>query len=91
LIAGNVVTEEGALSLWRSGADIIKIGIGSGCFAAGTRILMANGTYKNIEDVKVGDRIINKDGLPRSVLNSFSTGIRKVSKLRNSIFIKILM
>jgi IMP dehydrogenase/GMP reductase len=88
LIAGNIATEDGALLLWNAGADIIKIGIGPGCFAAGTRILMANGTYKNIEDVKAGDRIINKDGLPRNVLNSFSTGIRKVSKVRNSIFYK---
>lgn len=28
------------------------------CFPAGTKILMADYTYKNIEDVKVGDRVI---------------------------------
>lgn len=86
IIAGNVVTESGANLLWEAGADIIKVGVGPGCFAAGTRILMANGIYKNIEDVKPGDKIINKDGNPKKVIKAFSTGVRKVSKIRNSIF-----
>lgn len=30
---------------------------GSGCFSKGTELLMANGTYKKIEDLKVGDYI----------------------------------
>jgi intein/homing endonuclease len=29
------------------------------CFVAGTPVLMADGCYKNIEDVKVGDRVIS--------------------------------
>lgn len=29
------------------------------CFTAGTKILMADNTYKNIEDVKVGDRVVS--------------------------------
>lgn len=29
-----------------------------GCFASGTPILMANGTYKNIEDIQYGDQIL---------------------------------
>jgi len=88
LIAGNIATLNGAYDLWIAGADVVKCGIGNGCFASGTRILMSNGRYKNIEDVKDGDRIINKDGNPKTVLKSFSTGIKKVSKLRNSIFYK---
>lgn len=31
----------------------------SSCFAGGTRILMADGSYKNIEDVKVGDIVMS--------------------------------
>ncbi|MCK9567847.1 IMP dehydrogenase [Candidatus Pacearchaeota archaeon] len=88
LIAGNVVTAKGASLLWNAGADIIKIGVGPGCFGAGTRILMSNGLYKNIEDIKPGERIINMDGKPKSVLKAFCTGIRKVSKIRNSISYK---
>lgn len=37
-------------------------GGGSSCFVAGTQILMANGTEKNIEDVKVGDKVMGYDG-----------------------------
>ncbi len=86
IIAGNVVTPEATLDLINAGADAIKVGVGPGCFAAGTRILVSNGSYKNIEDVQAGDRVINKYGKPVNVKKSFCTGIRKVSKIRNSIF-----
>lgn len=36
-------------------------GGGGGCFIAGTKILMANGSYKNIEDIKENDLIISYD------------------------------
>src|SRR6266705_2928181 len=62
LIAGNVATDIGFSNLAKAGADVIKANIGSGCFAAGTRILLSNGLYKNIEEIKIGDRVINKDG-----------------------------
>ena len=88
IMAGNVCTYEGARDLAEAGADSIRIGIGPGCFGAGTRILMANGTYKNIEDVRPGDRIINKNGEPINVKNSWCTGRRKVRKLRHTQFYK---
>jgi len=31
----------------------------SGCFVAGTKILMSDGTEKNIEDMQVGDRVVS--------------------------------
>lgn len=34
---------------------------GGGCFIAGTKILMVNGSYKNIEDIKENDLIISYD------------------------------
>lgn len=37
-------------------------GGGSSCFVAGTKILMANGSEKNIEDVNVGDKVMGYDG-----------------------------
>lgn len=86
IIAGNVATGEAATRLWKAGANVVKVGVGPGCFAAGTRILMSNGTYKNIEEVSIGDYVINMNGKPVKVLNAFSTGNRKVSKLRNNIF-----
>ena len=88
LIAGNVATAQGAEKLAKTGVDVVKVGIGGGCFAAGTRVLMANGTYKNIEEIKPGDRIINKNGKPKSVKAAFCTGVKKVLKIRNSLFYK---
>lgn len=86
LIAGNVATGSGAYRLWNAGADVVKVGIGPGCFAAGTRVLMSNGFYKNIEEIVPGDKVINKNGKSVTVTNAFSTGVRKVVKMRNSIF-----
>ncbi|KKN66613.1 hypothetical protein LCGC14_0469480 [marine sediment metagenome] len=88
LIAGNVATGAGAMRLYNAGADVIKAGIGPGCHTAGTRILMSNGTYKNIEDIQPGDRVINKNGNPVTVLQSFYSGIRLVNKLRHTLFYK---
>ena len=34
----------------------------SRCFAKGTLVLMFNGTLKPIESIKVGDKVMNKDG-----------------------------
>lgn len=88
LIAGNVATGSGARRLWEAGADIVKIGIGGGCFAAGTRVLMSTGLYKNIEEIIPGDRVINKDGNPVTVIDSFCTGTKKVIEIKNNSFYK---
>lgn len=54
-----------------SGWDIIPlivlIAVVSECFTAGTQVLLADGTTKNIEDVRVGDRVYNHD---RSQINT---------------------
>ena len=83
LIAGNVATSEGAYDLWKAGADVIKVGIGSGCLAAGTKVLMADGTTKPIESIKIGDYVMNYKYLPVRVTNVFSTGIKKVVSFEN--------
>lgn len=85
IMAGNVATRQGTLDLFSWGADAVKIGIGPGCFAAGTRVLMANGQYKNIEKIKPGEKVINKDGVPAVVKNAFSTGFRSVVKYRTNV------
>jgi len=43
----------------------------TGCFVKETPILMSNGTYKNIEDIKKGDYVITHTGRSRKVLNTF--------------------
>src|SRR5579862_278402 len=64
VIAGNIATSEAAEALIDAGADAVKVGIGPGCLAAGTRVLMADATYSNIEDIRAGDRVINMYGEP---------------------------
>jgi IMP dehydrogenase/GMP reductase len=87
IIAGNVATHLGAIFLGQEcDADVVKVGVGPGCFAAGTRILMSDGMYKNIEDICPGDRVINQEGKPRTVESCFSTGRRRVSRVRNSVW-----
>lgn len=83
VIAGNIATRAGARDLIAAGADAVKVGIGPGCFAAGTRVLMAGGYYKNIEDVQIGDRVLNMHGQPVTVVKSWCTGIREVMAVRH--------
>ena len=39
------------------GEEKVEITTSSKCFAAGTKIMMADGSYKNVEDIKIGDMI----------------------------------
>ena len=57
----------------------------SPCFVAGTPILMADGSHLNIEDVKIGDKILsfdfkNNDSKIGQVLNIFSRKVNKIVK-----------
>ena len=40
------------------------------CLGKGTKILMFDGTIKNVEDVIIGDQLMGPDSLPRQVLNT---------------------
>jgi inosine-5'-monophosphate dehydrogenase len=85
VVAGNIATAEAAEALIDAGADCLKSGIGPGCFAAGTRVLMANGSYRNIEDVREGDRVLNMYGQPVAVKRAWCTGVRDVVALRTTV------
>ncbi len=78
VIGGNVATRAGAQAFVDAGADAVKVGVGPGCFAAGTRVLMADATYKDIDAVQAGDRVITMHGKPATVLRSWCTGVRDV-------------
>ena len=84
VVAGNVATAEATRALVEAGADAVKVGIGPGCFAAGTRVLMADSSYKNIEEVQAGDRVINMDGVAVSVVKAWCTGVREVMEVRHT-------
>lgn len=88
IIAANIADYDGAKRVCYLGFNGMRCGIGGGCLAPGTRILMANGIYKNIIDIKPGEEVINRYGKPVKVKKVFSTGYKKVVSVRNSNFYK---
>jgi len=84
IVAGNIATGEAAEALIDAGADGVKVGVGPGCFAAGTRVLMADASYKNIEQVVPGDRVITMCGEAATVVSAACTGIRDVIATRHT-------
>lgn len=88
IIAGNTATKEGTARLIDAGADIVRCGVGGGCLGAGTRILMSNGTYKDIQDITLNDQVINMHGKPVKVIGVKNSGKKRVMKYRSNIFHK---
>ena len=84
VIAGNVATGEATRALLDAGADAVKVGIGPGCFQAGTRVLMADSTYKDIDKIVAGERVINMRGEPVTVAKAWCTGVREVVAVRHT-------
>lgn len=83
IVFGNISVADAAVRLINNGVVNLKIGQGSGCLAEGTRILMANGMYKNIEHIKVGDFVINGLGNPDEVVATQFSGIKDCIKYRH--------
>lgn len=55
------------------------------CFVKGTRVLMSDGTYKCIEEISIGDKVINAKGETDIVTDIFShTYNGKMTTLQNS-------
>jgi len=56
------------------------------CLAEGTQVRMANGSVRNIEHIRVGDRVLGADAsgntFPVSVTATFANGIREVWRYR---------
>lgn len=85
IIAGNVVSGEMTEKLINEGGvDVVKVGIGSGCFAGNTKILMNTGEYKNISDIEMGEKVINREGKIVTVLNKMNKGYRNVIEIETS-------
>lgn len=84
IIAGNVVTADMAQELVLRGADIIKCGIGPGCFAPGQKIITSTG-LKNIEDITVGEKVLTHTGKYKQVTNTFNFSDKKEIHTINKI------
>ena len=63
-MVGNIANPETYITAYESGADYVRVGIGggNGCFSKNTKISMADGSFKNIQDVIVGDSVKTLDG-----------------------------
>lgn len=55
-----------------------------GCHAKGTRVRMFDGGLKNVENIRVGDKLMGPDGTPRKVIKLFN-GIDNLYKV-NQIY-----
>ena len=49
--------------------DQVVLSCATRCFGKGTKILMYDGSTKNVEDIVVGDQVMGDDGTPRNVLS----------------------
>tara|TARA_R110001599_G_scaffold302056_2_gene507744 strand:- start:33396 stop:37352 length:3957 start_codon:yes stop_codon:yes gene_type:complete len=53
------------------------------CIAKGSKVITESGSYKNIEDIKIGDRVLSGDGNWSDVTNTMEQGIQKVIRIHH--------
>ena len=65
--------------------DFIRVGIGggSGCFIDGTKI--KDNTYKNIEDINIGDKVLTRNNTYQNVINKTRFKSNELIKINNEI------
>lgn len=71
MLVGGVASNGAAAGVAASKSGVARASGGAGgmgCFIAGTAVLMADGTTRAIEDVKVGDKLLGADGAMNEVL-----------------------
>jgi len=56
---------------------------GTGCFLAGTKVLMANGSRKCVEDIGTGEKLMGPDGTARTILGLIR-GQDKIYRITNN-------
>lgn len=71
LMAGNVGTEEVIKFYIEAGVDILKAGIGPGCFKGDMKVVTDNGLV-HISDIKVGDSVLTHKNRYQKVLNTMT-------------------
>lgn len=65
---------------WDKGMKRTLLVLPTGCHARGEKVLLSNGTDKEVEKVNVGDRLMGSDGTERTVL-SLTRGTGKLYKI----------
>lgn len=77
VVAGNVVTGYQTRDLIQAGADAIRVGMGPGCLVGNSKVLIYDGSVKDIKNIKSGDIVIDKYGNSVIVRAKIPTGTRK--------------
>jgi superfamily I DNA/RNA helicase len=57
----NVAQRELFLRCFKKGTRFVAVGDKNQCQPIGTKVLMSDGTEKNIEDIKIGDKVVSYD------------------------------
>lgn len=57
------------LNTWEEGTKRTLLVLPTGCHAKGEELLMADGTIKEVQDIKLNDLLIGSDGKARTVLH----------------------
>ncbi len=70
IMVGNVVTGDMVQDLILAGADMVKIGIGPGCFTGDMKVQTKDG-LKCIKDIEENDEVLTHTGEYHKVLNKF--------------------
>ena len=70
IMVGNVVTGDMTQDLILNGADIVKVGIGPGCFTPNMKV-KTNVGLKNIKDIQIGDNVLTHKNQYKKVTNKF--------------------
>ena len=87
LMVGNVANPETFVNLANAGADYVRISIGTGCFMPGQSI-KTSGNGKNIENIKIGDKVLTHKNTFQKVKNKFEYEIKE--EIYNIIILNVL-
>ena len=68
-ITGKTSTEDRYMCEKNLKEKDIAIVTRAGCFSKGTKVIMSDGSLKNIEDICVGDYVMGRNSIPRKVTN----------------------
>lgn len=83
IMVGNVVTGDMVQDLILAGADIVKCGIGPGCFTGDMKVQTKSG-LKKIKDIDETDEVLTHTGQYHKVLNKFCYNHHKnIIKINN--------
>lgn len=64
------------------GKDLIMLQGSARCFASGTKVRMYDGSLKNIEDIELGDRVMNMSGDGYNIVVDLHSGTDMMYKVR---------